>query len=226
MNRTLALTTSALVVAVLFAPGLLASLVGGYAGVGALRDALPDAVTGSWLHGDGSVAGELADAVSFWATFHVVKALAAALLLAVLVVAVRRARRGPGRAALVALAALAAVVAIVNVQGAVAPLSSLLSMVPAGTADAVLAADRTPAFTALVHDFAVYHLAVAVLAGGTAVAVAFLAARSWRHGRRAAAGCATAAVALLALVSLANVSTVAAPEPALREFLEATAAQR
>lgn len=222
MNRALTLTTAALVAAVLLAPELLASLlVGDYSGVGALHDALPGAFADHWRLGDRAVTGELADAVDYWAAFHVVKAVAAAALLTALLVALGRVRRGPGRVALLALAALAAVVLIANVQGAVAPLSSLLSMVPAGAADLALDADGTPAFAALVRDFAIYHVAMVALAGAAAVAVARIGARAWRHGRRTAAVTAGVAVAVLALVTLANVSTVADPEPALRGFLTA-----
>ncbi|MCR1786450.1 hypothetical protein KVF89_28205 [Nocardioides carbamazepini] len=221
MTRTLTLTTAALVAAVVLAPELLASLlVGDYSGVGALRDALPGAFADHWRLGDGVVSGDLAAATDYWTTFHVVKAVAAAALLGALVVALGRVRRGPGRVALLVLAALAAVVLIANVQGAVAPLSSLLSMVPPGAADLALASDGTPAFAGLVRDFAVYHVAMVALAAGAALVVARLGARAWRHGRRPAAGVAGVAVALLGVVALANMTTVADPEPALRGFLE------
>ncbi|MDQ6523582.1 hypothetical protein RB608_08235 [Nocardioides sp. LHD-245] len=224
MTRALTLTTAALVAAVLLAPELLASLlIGDYSGVGALRDALPGAFAGHWRLGDGAVTGDLADAVDYWAAFHVVKAAAAGALLGVLVLALGRVRRGPGRVALLTLAVLAAVVLIANVQGAVAPLSSLLSMVPSGAADLALSSDETPAFAALVRDFALYHLAMVALAAGAALVVARLGARAWRHGRRTAAVVAGGAVVLLGVVTLANASTVADPEPALRGFLEAAA---
>ncbi|GAA3532029.1 hypothetical protein [Nocardioides daeguensis] len=227
MTRALALTTVALVAAVVLAPELLATLlVGDVASVGALRDSLPAAFADHWRAGDGAVSGALADAVRYWTAFHVVKALAAGALLAVLVVALDRLRRGPGRVALLALAALAAVVLVANVQGAVAPLSSLLSMLPAGAADLALASSGTAAFSALVRDFASYHLAMVGLAGAAAVVVGRLGVRAARHGRRAAAGGAVVPVVLLGVVTLANASTVAAPEPALRGFLQAAAAQR
>lgn len=218
MTRTLTLTTAALTASVVLAPELLASLlVGDYAGVGALRDALPAAFAEHWRAGDGAVTGELADAVRYWATFHVVKALLAGALLGVLVLALGRVRRG--RVPLLALAALAAVVLIANVQGAVAPLSSLLSMLSSGAADAALASAGTPAFSALVRDFAIYHLAMVVLAGGATLALAWLALRAGHRGRRAAAGAAAGAAVLLGVVALANVTTVADPEPALVGFL-------
>lgn len=206
--------------AVVLAPELLATLVvGDYSGVGALRDALPGAFADHWRAGDGAVTGALADAVRYWAAFHVVKAVLAGALLGVLVVALGRVRRGAGRVALLALAALATVVLIANVQGAVAPLSSLLSMVSSGTAELALAGSGTPAFAALVRDFAIYHLAVVVLAGAATLVMTWLAFRAGRQGRRTAAGAAAVAVVLLGVVTLANVSTVAAPEPALVGFL-------
>ena len=228
MNRTLTpvattATTAGLLAAVLLAPALVASLVvGEIDGVGALRAGLADAFAVHWRTGDADVTGSLARAVGFWATFHAVKAVLATLLLVATTRAVRRVRRGPARAALQVVAVLAAVVAVANVQGAVAPLSSLLSMLSPAAASSALAADGTPAFTALVHDFAVYHLAAAVLVGGAALVVAMLGRRAWLRGRRGPALVAAAGVALLAVVVLANVSTAAAPEPALRAFLGAT----
>lgn len=223
MNRTLALTTAGLVAAVLLAPALLATLVSDVSGVGALRESLPDAFAEHWHRGDGAVTGHLADAVDYWTAFHAVKALVAAALLGAVVLALGRVRRGPARVALLALAALAAVVVITNVQGAVAPLSSLLSMLSSGAADVALTSSGTPAFTALVRDFALYHLAMVVLAGGAAIVVAWLGVRARRQGRRAAAGVAVVAAVLLAVVALANLTTVADPEPALVEFLRAAA---
>ncbi|MBM7516326.1 hypothetical protein [Nocardioides nitrophenolicus] len=220
MTRTLTLATGALVVAVVLAPELLAGLLtGGFSDVGALRDALPGAFADHWRAGDGAVTGELADAVRYWAAFHIVKAVAAAALLGTLVIALDGVRRGPGRVVLLALATLAAVVLVANVQGAVAPLSSLLSMLSSGAADVALTSSGTPAFAALVRDFALYHLAMVLLAGGAVLVLAWLALRAGRRGRRAAAGIAAVGAVLLGVVTLANVSTVAEPEPALVDFL-------
>ncbi|GAA4089620.1 hypothetical protein ACFFOS_13910 [Nocardioides kongjuensis] len=220
MTRALTLTTAALLAAVVLAPEAVATLlVGDYAGVGALRDALPGAFADHWRLGEAAVSGELADAVGYWAAFHVVKAVLAGALLAVLVAGLGRVRRGAGRVALLALATLAAVVLVANVQGAVAPLSSLLSMLPTQANDLALASSGTPAFAALVRDFSTYHLAMVVLAGAATLTTAWLAVRAGRRGRRAGAGAAAAAVVVLGVVTLANVSTVAAPEPALVGFL-------
>lgn len=222
MNRSLTVTTTALLAAVLLAPAVVASLVfGEIDGVAALRAGLPDAFAEHWRAGNDAVAGDLGRAVGYWATFHAVKAVLATFLLVALARALTRVRRRPLRVALQVLAVLAAVVAVVNVQGAIAPLSSLLSMLPGEAAGAALAADDTPAFAALVHDFAVYHAAAVVLVGVAAAAVAVLGRRAWLRGRRGPALVAAAAVALLGVVVLANLSTAADPEPALRAFLGA-----
>lgn len=223
MNRTLTATTAALLAAVLLAPALVASLVfGEIDGVGSLRAGLPAAFAEHWGAGSEVVAGDLGRAVGYWATFHAVKAVLATLLLVAVARALPRVRRGPLRIALQVLAVLAAVVAVVNVQGAVAPLSSLLSMLPGEAAGAALAADDTPAFAALVHDFAVYHAAAVVLVGVAAAGLALLGRRAWLRGRRGPALVAAAGVVLLGVVVLANASTAADPEPALRAFLGAT----
>lgn len=204
-HRRLAAATAVLVVAVLLAPSLLARLlVPGYDGVGALREGLP----GAFAHD-----GTLDRSADWWAAFHGTKALLAALLLAVLVVAARR-TRGLPRGAVVGLAGLALVVVLANLQGLVAPVSSLLSMLPGDAARAVLASDGTPEFAALVDDFATYHLAMVVLAGLAALALGAVAVRSRRW---------VPAVAALALVvvTYANITTVADPAPALRAFLAA-----
>lgn len=213
-------TTAGLVAAVLLAPALVASsLFSGIDGVDGLRSGLPDAFGTHWRAGDAHVTGDLSRAVGYWATFHAVKAVLATLLLVVAGRALRRVRRRPARIALQVLAVLAAVVAVANVQGAVAPLSSLLSMLSPGAAAEALAADGTPAFAAMVRDFAVYHAAMVVLAGGAAAGVALLGRRAWLRGRRGAALVAAAGVVLLGVVVLANISTAADPEPALRAFL-------
>lgn len=202
-NRALAAATAGLVAAVLLGPSLLARLlVPGYDGVGALREGLPGAFAAD---------GTLARSADWWAAFHGAKALLATVLLAVLVAAARR-TRGVVRGAVVALAGLALVVVLANLQGAVAPVSSLLSMLPGEAAQEVLASDGTPGFAALVDDFATYHLAMVVLAGLTALALAVTAART----RRPVLGL---AAAVLLVVTVANATTVADPAPALRAFL-------
>ncbi|AIY16378.1 tat (twin-arginine translocation) pathway signal sequence [Pimelobacter simplex] len=223
-SRQLTVLGAALVAAVLVAPSLLATLVvGDYSGVGALRDGLPAAFAEHWRLGDGAVSHALGRSADYWATFHLVKAVAAALLLAVLVTALRRGRRRPPvlTAGLLLLTALAVVLVIANLQGAVAPVSSLLSMLPADAVSAAADARGTDAFDGLVHDFAVYHAVVAVLAGGTTIVLAVMGVRAWRRRGRPMAVVAFSAALLLGVVALANVTTTADPEPALVAFLDA-----
>lgn len=223
-SRQLTVLGAALVAAVVLAPSLLATLlVGDFSGVGALRDGLPSAFAEHWRLGDGTLGGALGRSADYWAAFHLVKAVAAALLLAVLVTKLRQRRRRPpaATAGLVLLTALAVVLVICNVQGAVAPVSSLLSMLPADAVAAAADARGTDAFDALVHDFAVYHAAVALLAGGTTVVLAVMAVRAWRRRRRPMAVVALSGALLLGVVALANVSTTMDPEPALVGFLDA-----
>lgn len=204
-NRRLTAVVTVLLAAVLLAPSLLARLlVPGYDGVGALREGLP----GAFAHD-----GTLDRAADWWAAFHGTKALLAALLLAVLVVAARR-TRGLPRGVVLGLAGLALVVVLANLQGMVAPVSSLLSMLPGDAARAVLASEGTPEFAGLVDDFAAYHRAMAVLAGLTALALGAWAVRTRRWVPAVAA-------LVLGVVTYANITTVADPAPALRAFLAA-----
>ncbi|WP_418060283.1 hypothetical protein [Pimelobacter simplex] len=223
-SRQLTVLGAVLVAAVAFAPSLLATLVvGDFSSVGALRDGLPGAFAEHWRLGDGTLGHALSRSADYWATFHVVKAVAAALLLAVVVSALRRGRRRPpvATAGLVLLAAAAVVLVIANVQGAIAPVSSLLSMLPADAVSAAADARGTTAFDGLVHDFAVYHAVVAVLAGATAVVLVVMGVRSWRRRGRPTAVVALSAAVLLGVVALANTTTTMDPEPALVGFLDA-----
>ncbi|GAA3661067.1 hypothetical protein GCM10022237_21180 [Nocardioides ginsengisoli] len=213
LNPRTAVLIAVLVAAVLLAPQLLASaLVGPFASVGGLRDALPGAFAEHWRIGEGAVTRSLADAAHYWTAFHLVKAVAAALLVVVLM-----------RARLRILAVLPLVVVLANLQGAVAPVSSLLSMLPADALRATADARGTTAFAALVHDFAIYHAAMVVLAAAATVAAVVAGVRAWRRDRRAVAVVLLAAAALAAVVTAANISTTADPEPALVAFLSAGA---
>lgn len=204
-HRRLAVLVAALLAAVVLAPSVVARLlVPEYDGVGALRAGLP----GAFDHD-----GTLARSADWWAAFHGTKAVAAGLLLVALVAASRRSR-GVLRGAVLALAGLALVVVLANLQGAFAPVSSLLSMLPGEAARAVLASEGTPGFAALVDDFAAYHRAMVGLAGVTALVLAVLAVRDRRAGLGVAA-------AVLLVVAVANATTVADPAPALRAFLAA-----
>ncbi len=251
----------ALVFAVFLMPFPVASvwLQSGYSDRTVLVDSLSTAFVQQWNSGSGTIGPELAGPVDFWARFHLVKAtLAVALLVALAPLGSRTWALYLGAAttarrivtgAFLSLEALVAVIALVlavaNVQGAFAPLSSALGLIPVGTPDPALApavgqvrrglADGAsdPALELLVHDFSTYHLAMAGLGAVVTVALLIGAVVLWRRRTRITAGqqrgrhlLTTSVVALVmlslffALVTAANVSTVAHPAPALLGFFE------
>lgn len=257
----LLLSAGVLAVAVVLAPFPLASvwLDGVYPNRAALVDSLSAAVVRFWSANASVTGPDLALPVTFWQHFHLVKAALAALLLVVLVflgsrtwgvytrttTAVRRVGVGALAVAEGLLALLALVVTVANLQGAVAPLSSALGLLPVGTSEPALAqttdeirqalASGTPgpALKALLADFTRYHVAMAVL--GTLVTVGLLAAAVTLWLRRAripapaprgrglvaiAAVTLLATAAFFAVVTAGNVSTVADPAPALLAFFE------
>jgi hypothetical protein len=232
----LAFVALVLVVAVVVVPGVVASVPSG-GDVGA-------AFSRWWASGDGSVHGELARSADGWARFHVAKALVAAMLLVVLawsgawawlryVEAGRRSRRlvlGGVGTVCVGLALVAYVFVIANIQGAVAPLSSLLSMTHPGPAVAevrrgLAGGSHSPALTTLVHDFAVYHAAMAGLAAFSTAAFLGGAVALWRRRAGANRRLVTVAASFTALLALifavltaANLSTALDAAPALSAF--------
>lgn len=250
---------AALLLAVAVLPGLVAEWTGRSAGV--TVSGLPGLVGRGfdrWVgSGAAQPAADLAAAVRFWEVFHLVKAVAATALLVVLVLLQGRiwarhaATESRGRRILLAVAGVVAalltavtiLVAIANLQGAVAPLSSVLSFLPAATPtpamatvrDQVSAGAATPMLATLIGDFRTYH---AVVVGGAALTLAGLAAAAviiwirWSRlpgdGRRRhiLIGAELSVIAMavfIGLVLLANLSTVADPAPALSSFYGAGA---
>ena len=255
------LSAGALVVAVVVAPFRLASAWrdGGYPDRAALVDSLSAAVVRFWSADATAPAQDLALPVTFWLRFHVIKAVLAALLLVILALLARRTwgaytrtTTATRRVALGALAAaegllvlLALLVTVANLQGAIAPLSSALGLLPLGAPDPALAQTTDeirqalaagtpgPALQALLADFTRYHVAMAVLGTLATAGLLAVAVVLWRRrGRmpdaqpRGRGLLAIAAVALLvtavffAVVTAANVSTAADPAPALLAFFE------
>lgn len=184
-----------------------ASLAGGTYGRGFTDNApLVDATRASlvefWSSGRGDFPPALQSTVDYWFRYHVAKASIAALLLAVLIVLGVRVWRslagsdGPGRGGTAALASAgigitvlavsAMALVMANIQGAIAPFSSLLSLLGPGhrggevavTVDQirdVLAQPggasgvrRSMALDTIVGDFSRYHVALAVQAGAVA----------------------------------------------------------
>ena len=251
----------ALVLALFLVPFPAASLWAdvGYRSRAALVDALSSAFVHFWDAGSSDIGPDLSSPVDFWMRFHVVKAALAAVLIVALAHLGSRTWAAYAAAAtlartvvagalatatgLVALFALLALVA--NLQGVMAPLSSALGLLPMRAPDPSLAetlaqvrhdlvADPTsPALEALVHDFTVYHAAMAGLAALTSAGLAATAVIVWRRrsrltpgprqSRRLLAAAAVAAVALsgfFVVITAANISTSLRPAPGLLGFLE------
>lgn len=212
--------------------------------------------------GSGSAAlpSGLQTVVDYWARYHVAKAVIAALALLVLCSACRRLwssyRRSHHRRVLGfdtpspvvyaltgAAASLGAIVAaallMANIQGAVAPLSSAVSLLPAQRDSTLSAAvdvvrdgtaspGRSPVADHLVADFARYHLVVAVLSAVFVMSLLLLALRMWRrradnagalrHSTTVASLGALVLAADVAVLCAANVSSAVAPASALAAF--------
>lgn len=258
----------ALVPAFVLTPGPLATSMSGR-GFGDRRhliDSLSASFVGYWNSGDRKFSPGLERVVDYWLYYHVVKAVIAVILLAVLIMlgvllwkAIPRADGlGMGyRAALatagvvvtaLALVSLAAVMA--NIQGAIAPFSSLMSMLPmhpshgelADTLDQVRqqlahypdASDRTPpAIQVMVSDFSLYHVVIAVTAPMAAVVFIGMSVVSWRRSAGTGAsdrrtrrvfrsfGLLWALLSLAFIIlTVANVSVAADPAPALLAFFK------
>jgi hypothetical protein len=206
-----------------------------------------DWTDGVLVPGEGGSA--LADPTRFWRWFHVVKAvLAGGVLVAsgALVAGAWRARRAAetrGRrfgllmlsAAGAAMVATSLVLVIANVQGAIAPLSSVLSFLPMGGTDPALqetveelrgslaGTGTSAAADVIAQDFSTYHWVVAALAAATTLVALVLAVRLLRRRERLA-GVLLLVVALgFAVLAAANVSTALDPVPALDSFLRGAA---
>lgn len=250
-----ALSAGALGVATMTLPSLVAEWsLSGRVIVAGLSDTVSEGFA-RWMSSGVAVPGApLADAVTFWAVFHVTKAiLAIALLYALAIVARRvwmRVTDAHARTARVAwitagvlgawLPVLALLIVVANIQGAVAPLSSVMSFLPIGATPEV---DRVrselsagaygPVTGALIADFRAYHAAlVACLAvvivglGASIVWMLVRRARAPRGSRLTRWSLASGAIALtlltaaLGLIVLANLSTVLNTAPALAEFFD------
>lgn len=222
-----------------------------------LSGRLSSAFVAFWQSGSPAIGGDLAHVAAYWQAFHITKAVAAAALLGILVLlgvriwqAFARAER-PGMRWLLGtagvlgapLAPFVLVVLLANVQGAVAPLSSVLTFLPVDGSDPAVAqavaqigdglrsGALPPALTALVDDFRTYHAVLAACALAAAVAIVVTSVvllvlrarlpREQRSARRVLTtiACLIPAVALcLAVIALANYSTVEDTLPALAEF--------
>jgi hypothetical protein len=159
-GRALALLgvlAAALGAAFVVAPGVLAGRTpgGGYSDEQALITGMRTSFVEYWRSGDRDYPAGLERIVDYWIDYQGVKAVTAALLVAVLLLLGARLLRPlitPGRlargrgavlassAALAATAAFAAaVIAMANIQDVVAPFASLISLLPVGSSSAPFA---------------------------------------------------------------------------------------
>ena len=232
---------------------------GGFSGSAALSRSVGNEFIAFWRTSDQALPTGMNDLLQYWMRYHVAKAVLAGFLLIVLTVLATR-LWGPGTdssvpasrrrvAGVVGATATAggfgaALLLMANVQGAVAPLSSLLSLVPSSSDDPAVGQVQAqvvqqlrsgntsrPALAHMVDDFGIYH---AVLAASALVLVCVTAvvgvvvgrsymgtARSDRAVRRTKAltgtGFAIAGVAVL-ILALANIGNAIDPEHALQLF--------
>ncbi|MGU3291845.1 hypothetical protein [Williamsia sp. M5A3_1d] len=186
----------------------------GILGEAALSRRAADDFVAYWRAGDPTRVAGMRDLVDYWMRFHIVKAVAAGLLVAVSAVLATRMWRsfvdstvagGRRRLAGVAGTAVAAgglgaaLLLMANVQGAIAPLSSALSLVPSSGGDPALQQVRgqvaqqlqvgdisSPALARMVSDFGTYHTVLAVCAVVLACAALILAVTLARSAVRTA----------------------------------------
>jgi hypothetical protein len=133
------------------------------------------------------------------------------------------------------VAGLGVILVVANVQGAVAPMSSVLSFLPLSgrspeLIDAVTdlnasigSGHPTSTATAIVRDFATYHAVVAVLLAVVTVLAGVATFRVSRARRWGSVVVLAAVVTIFGVLTLANTSTAFAPTPALRSFLSGVA---
>ncbi|MDI6097376.1 hypothetical protein QLQ12_02010 [Actinoplanes sp. NEAU-A12] len=211
-DRVLTGVAALLAAAFVLAPAPLAAIRpdGGFAGQGQLAGALRAAFAEFWRSGGQSFSPSLTSVVDYWLRYHLVKAVTAALLFAVLAVlgarlwkaftrgaglgAGRRAALASAGVAVTALALFSLALVMANVQGSVTPFASLLPMLldgPGGgestaTLDQVRqrladGGQASPALQVMIDDFARYHVAMAVIAGVVAAGITALSVLLWRR---------------------------------------------
>lgn len=252
----LAVAIGALGAAFVWLPALLVG--GATTSRSVLHRSTADAVAAYWHAGRAPWTDEVRDLVGQWRYYHLAKAVIAGAAVVVLARAAARGRRRastatrpmPNSAGTTAtgIGALVAVLLLVaNVQGAVAPFASLLSVLPATTANRSFAATLAeirdalaqraisggagpPPLERMIEAFVGYHVVLAALAGALAVLATGFVVRALARRRRPAGATAPVAgpsrialagTALLCVAAgvlcLANVSTALRPVPALRD---------
>ncbi|QBJ98825.1 hypothetical protein ERC79_18995 [Rhodococcus sp. ABRD24] len=211
----LAAIAAALVGALFVAPsGLAASAPGsGHFDGEHIAGAFREAFVGYWSFGAGDFSPDLESVVDYWFRFHAVKAVIAAILLAVVVAlgnllwksylqasglgAVRRVALATGGVLASILALFSLLVVTANVQGAAAPFSSLFPMLPVGEDKGDLGdslgqvrqqlaagSHTSPALDAMINDFSRYHAAMAVISVIVAATLIGTSVLLWRRFAR------------------------------------------
>jgi hypothetical protein len=228
-----------------------------------LSAATSQAFTAYWQSARRSYPPALADLVAYWRRYHLAKAgFAVALTIALCWLAhllwrsllrAGRLRLATTTAAVVSGSAVTALafgsvlVVTATIQGALAPFSSLVSLLPVGHGDPALtesagqiqhdlaghqALPRTPTTLGeIIDDFQRYHAVLAAQAAILAVVLIALSTLMWRRaptaGRavprakpllRLLATAFTLLTAIVLVVGAANLSTALNPDPALRLF--------
>lgn len=177
-----------------------------------LVDATVAAFAHWWTRDDAALTPELSRLVEFWCRFHLVKALFAIGIVAVGVLAVRRARTGVGRLSSIGAIGVGVVAAMANLQGAIAPLASLMSLLPAQMPAGTRCGPKS--LTTMTSSFVTYHWTLAVLAGVSAVTLVALCWARWRTWSSSVL--VALAVMSLGVLVAANVTTAIDPAPAVQ----------
>jgi hypothetical protein len=212
ITAVLAGLAAALAAAFVLAPAPLAAIRpgGGFADQQHLAGSLRAAFAEYWASGAGAFPPGLESVVDYWLRYHLVKAVTAGLLFAVLaVLGVRlwtaftrgaglgfagRAALASGGVVVTALALFSLALVMANVQGSVTPFASLLPMLVDGPGRGEDAATleqirqqladgghASPALQVMIDDFARYHLAMAVMAAIVAAGLVALSVLLWRR---------------------------------------------
>jgi len=209
--RVLAPLAALLVPAVVLGPHLLAAdgSQSGFGDQGTLVGAVKDGFVRYWAAGQADYSPELGSVVDYWFRFHVAKAAISAVLLAVLVAlgtvvwrvflrseGVRRAGLAVAGSAVGGAGLLSLLVVVANVQGAVAPFTSALTMLPTGahsgsgvygsTLDQVRTGlespdSAPPALGVMIDDNVRYHVTMAAISGVMVAGFVVLSVVLWRR---------------------------------------------
>ncbi|WP_246562701.1 hypothetical protein [Streptomyces roseirectus] len=248
--------------AVFFGPHLLAadgSSQSGFGDQGVLIGAVKKGFVEYWGAGSADYSPAMGSVVDYWFRFHVAKAVISSAWLVVLVAlgvvvwrgfvrgdGVRRAWLAVAGAGITVGGLFSLVVALANVQGAVAPFTSALTMLPVGQRGGALGgtlaqvreglagdpASAPPALGVMIDDNVRYHVTMAVVAGVATLAFVVVSVVLWRRfagtgdrrARTVLAGFGALCVVLalaMAVVGVANVSVAEHSARGLSDFFQA-----